>query len=661
MTDFDRILGAHGPVAETLPGFKPRPAQQQMAARIYDALQSREHLLVEAGTGTGKTYAYLIPVLLSGKRVVISTGTRTLQDQLFHRDLPLLSSALGRPARVTLLKGRANYLCRLRFSNIGRQEELLRGSTDPLLSRLQDWALATRSGDLAELPELSDAHPIRPHITSTRENCSGPRCAEFSRCHVVEARRAAMEADVVVVNHHLLLADLALKEDGFGDLLPSADAVILDEAHQLPDLASEFFGVHVSSRQIETLLADARTALNASGSTAAAATAVIAEIDRSLIAIAGQLGRTERSIAWHELRETARADIGVLAASLVEMATRMEQAGSTNEIQQCIARAAALASALRQIAIPEDDEEDMEAAPVAGARTVTTHGRGFLLRLLPYEIAPRFRALLTQANNAWIFTSATLAVGRDFAHFAHRLGLEQADTMCFDSPFDYATQALLYLPKGMPDTTDPGFNDAVIRAAMPLIEAADGGAFLLFTSHRALRAAADRLRGQLSDGWPLLVQGSAPREQLLRQFRSCGHAVLLGTASFWEGVDVQGPALRLVIIDKLPFASPEDPVVRARIQFLESQGLSAFREYQLPEAVLALKQGVGRLIRSESDEGVVVICDPRMTRRSYGRVFRASLPPMTVTASQEVVLGMLKACARPREGGLEGGLRDAAS
>jgi ATP-dependent DNA helicase DinG len=641
MTDFERILGPQGPLAGALEGFRSRPAQQQMAARIYEALSAGHHLLVEAGTGTGKTYAYLIPVLLSGKRVVISTGTRTLQDQLFHRDLPLLSGALGRPARVTLLKGRSNYLCRARLADVGRQEELLGGSAGRLLSRVRDWALATRSGDLAELPELTDSHPIRPQITSTRENCAGLRCAEFARCHVVEARRSAMEADIVVVNHHLLLADLALKEDGFGDLLPSVDAVILDEAHQLPDLASEFFGVHVSSRQIETLLTDVRLALSAAGVLPNTCDTLIGAVERCVAMATSRLGRGERSIGWQELSEQVRTDIAAIPESLSELATQMDDAASTTEVQQCSARARLLADSLSQIA-DEADESDR----VAGARTVTTHSRGFLMRLLPYEIAPRFRALMSKSA-AWIFTSATLAVGRDFAHFAARLGLEEADTLCFDSPFDYAAQSLLYLPTDMPEPSAFDFGDAVIRVACPLIEAAEGGAFLLFTSHRALRAAAEQLRGLLSPEYALLIQGSAPREQLLRQFRSDGRAVLLGTASFWEGVDVQGPALRLVIIDKLPFASPEDPVVRARIQFLTGQGQNAFRDYQLPEAVLTLKQGVGRLIRSETDEGVVVICDPRMTRRAYGRVFRASLPPMAITQSQSQALQRLRACERP--------------
>jgi ATP-dependent DNA helicase DinG len=636
MPDFDSILGEHGPLYRALEGFKVRPAQQRMAERIHAALQSRELLLVEAGTGTGKTYAYLVPALLSGLRILISTGTRTLQDQLFHRDLPLLAGALGRPARITLLKGRSNYLCRARYADIGRQAELPTASTDPLLRRLRDWSLATRSGDLVELPDLPDAHPLRPQITSTRENCLGMKCGEFSRCHVFEARRAAMEADIVVVNHHLLLADLALKEDGFGDLLPSVDAVILDEAHQLPDLASEFFGVNISSRQAEILISDLKRALNAAGFSAPACSALTSQPEQAVATAHSLLGRVERNVSWQELRDEVHEGLEALQRSWLELGAQLDTASSAPELQQCAMRARALAGSLAQII--GDASDDVGSV---GARTVSTHERGFSLRLLPYEIAERFRALVAQANNAWIFTSATLAVGEDFSHFAGRLGLASASTLRFDSPFDYASQALLYLPAGLPEPSDPAFGDAVIDTARPLIASARGGAFLLFTSHRALRAAAERLRGQLPAGQPLLVQGSAPREQLLRQFRTSGHAVLLGTASFWEGVDVQGSALRLVVIDKLPFASPEDPVVRARIEFLTSQGSNPFKDYQLPEAVLALKQGVGRLIRSEDDHGVVVICDPRLTRRAYGRIFRDSLPPMAVTRTAEVVLQRL--------------------
>jgi ATP-dependent DNA helicase DinG len=652
MLNLEAILGATGPLVRVLQGFRPRPAQQQMAMRIDAALQAREVLMVEAGTGTGKTYAYLVPALLSGLRVLISTGTRTLQDQLFHRDLPLLAGALGRPARVALLKGRSNYLCRARLADIGRQEQLLPVSADAQLSRIRDWSQATRSGDLAELPELSDGDPLRPQITSTRENCSGVRCSEIGRCHVFEARREAMEADIVVVNHHLLLADMALKEEGFGDLLPSVDAVVLDEAHQLPDLASEFFGVSVSSRQLELLIADVNREAAAAGQPAGLSSGLAA----ALGAAHALLGRGERHLALGELRAEAlqalqqvRQGCRELAGTLDASAARIAQ---PSELQQCAMRARALAGALHQVLSPPergadsatDSSADSSAdySSIPGARTVSTHARGFALRLLPYEIASRFQAQLAAAGNAWIFTSATLAVGDDFSHFASRLGLTGAAALRLDSPFDYARQALLYLPPGLPEPSDPEFGDAVIAMAQPLIESAGGGAFMLFTSHRALRHAAQRLAGALPPELPLLVQGSAPRELLLRRFRASGRALLLGTASFWEGVDVQGPALRLVIIDKLPFASPEDPVVRARIEYLKSQGANAFRDYQLPEAVLALKQGVGRLIRSEQDHGVVVICDPRMSERGYGRIFRASLPPMQITRASELVLQRLR-------------------
>jgi ATP-dependent DNA helicase DinG len=654
MSDFTAIFSAEGPLSRALEGFRERPSQQQMATRISDALELREALLVEAGTGTGKTFAYLVPALLSGLRVLISTGTRTLQDQLYHRDLPLLAAALGRPARVALLKGRSNYLCRSRLESTGRQGDLLSAATDPLLARITDWSLATRSGDLAELPELADAHPLRPHITSTRENCLGQRCGHFSQCHVIEARRTALEADVVVVNHHLLLADLALKEDGFGDLLPSVDAVILDEAHQLPDLVSEFFGVSFASRQLEALAADLRTQIKIAGLDAG----IVDPLERALGECVSAFGREERQLAWRELGDTARACLEELEDALAQLREHLRPLNSERGFESFEPRTAELIHALAQLldgsrahesrvdeSYADDshgDDAHADELHVDGARTVTIHARGFQLRLLPYDVSGRFSALLTAHRSAWIFTSATLAVREDFGHFASRLGLTAAATVRYESPFDYARQALLYLPTGLPDPASQGYTAAVVAAALPLIEASGGGAFLLFTSHRALRAAAGILERLLPARWPLLVQGRAPRELLLRRFRASGRAVLLGTASFWEGVDVQGSALRLVLIDRLPFASPEDPVVRARIEHLESQGASAFRDYQLPEAVLTLKQGVGRLIRSEDDRGVVMLCDPRLRGRSYGRVFLSSLPPMARAVDIEPVLRLLR-------------------
>lgn len=615
-----------------------------MAARISAALEQREHLLVEAGTGTGKTFAYLVPALMSGLRVLISTGTRTLQDQLYMRDIPLLAGALGRPLTTALLKGRANYLCLAKLSGAGAQQTLLADEEPGLLAQVSEWATTTRSGDLSEVPTLGESHPLRARLTSTREGCTGTRCAEFSRCHVFAARRAALEADLVVVNHHLLLADLALKEEGFGELLPGVDALILDEAHQLPDLAAEFFGVTCSSRQFDTLLHDARAELAALAVPAGAITRLSQLLELPLQALLIRLGRQERRVGWQELGAAARADCEALHAALGNYANGLESLGDSAGIAQCAARTRALAADMAQVM------EEPEQPEAGGARSIAVTARGFALSLLPYDVSTRFRSLVEQHPSAWIFTSATLALAGNFQHFSNRLGLNDAQTLCLDSPFDYERQALLYLPEALPDPSAPNYTDTVLERARPLLTASDGGAFLLFTSHRALRIAAQSLRAQDWMGdWPLLVQNEAPRELLLRRFRESGRAVLLGTASFWEGVDVQGAALRFVVIDKLPFASPEDPQVRARAQYLQSQGINAFREYQLPEAALALKQGVGRLIRSEEDRGVVMICDPRLLTRGYGRALLASLPPLKPTRDASEAIALLRESARELE------------
>jgi ATP-dependent DNA helicase DinG len=452
---------------------------------------------------------------------------------------------------------------------------------------------------------------------------------------VFAARRAAQEADIVVVNHHLLLADMALKEEGRADLLPSADALILDEAHQLPDLASECFGTSLSTRQVELLLTDLKQALRLESAHSLAfaesARELPAGLQQALLDVRAALapdrartaeGELERHVGWQDLPGRALSCLLRLHAALAELQQSLTQLqGTASSLEPLSVRVASLAAALQQILEPE----------VPGARTASADARGVALRLLPYDIAARFSSYMHQTQAAWIFTSATLAVGDDFSHFATRLGLAGCDALRLASPFDYERQALLYLPNSLPEPAHPGYTQRLMQAALPLIQAAGGGAFLLFTSHRALRQAAAWLSGVLMAELPLLIQGDSPRELLLRRFRASGKAVLLGTASFWEGVDVQGDALRLVVIDKLPFASPEDPIVRARIEYLQSQGANAFRDYQLPEAILTLKQGVGRLIRSEDDHGVVMIGDPRLRARAYGRGFLRSLPCMPVT------------------------------
>jgi ATP-dependent DNA helicase DinG len=635
MQGLRELFGPTGALARSLRGFVPRSGQQRMAERIAEALQLREVLLVEAGTGTGKTFAYLVPALLSGRRVLISTGTRTLQDQLFARDLPLLGAALGRPVRTALLKGRANYLCRARLDSGATQGELLNDAGGALLARVREWAELTRTGDLAELSDLADTHPLRPRITSTRENCTGGKCAEFARCHVFAARRAALEAELIVVNHHLLLADLALKEDGFGDLLPSVDALILDEAHQLPDLAAEFFGTSCSSRQLDVFLQDLRVELRLAGTPARKITPCLRLLEEPLHEALAALRGAERRIAWAELSGIEQGRLEALPRAIGECAAAVAALLGADKSAGLQARAAALALAITTIQSTDASQ---------GARSVVVSARGFTLSLLPYDISERFHGLVHQHPTAWVFTSATLALAGDFGHFSTRLGLKDAETLCLESPFDYERQGLLFLPKGLPDPSALGYTEAVIEAARPLIAAADGGAFLLFTSHRALALAARLLRSAEPERL-LLVQGEGPREHLLRRFRESGRAVLLGTASFWEGVDVQGAALRLVVIDKLPFTSPDDPLLRARVEYLKNSGGNPFRDYQLPEAALALKQGVGRLIRSEQDRGVVAICDPRLTGRGYGRSFLAVLPPFPVTRDAEAACALLRECA----------------
>jgi ATP-dependent DNA helicase DinG len=608
---------------------------------------------LEAGTGTGKTFAYLVPALLCGARVLISTGTRTLQDQLYSKDLPLVAAALGRPARVALLKGRANYLCRYRLAHADEGAEQLSLSESPsapprgartMLARITRWARTTRRGDLAEVRGLSDSHPLWTQVTSTRESCLGMRCPEISRCHVALARREALDADIVIVNHHLLLADLALKEDGFGDLLGSADAVILDEAHQIPDLATQFFGAHVSSRQLELLLRDLRVELSAQAQIAAAAAGgpgcvrrseeSLRAVEEALRELRSACGGVSGRLPWTPDGSAPGRAVQALIGSLDQLPAALAGAEEQGALALLGERAAELAASLARIAAVDELE---------GARTLEVTSRGFTLSLMPFDISARFRALVEARRGAWIFTSATLSLGEEFGHFTCRLGLAEAATLTIESPFDHERQSLLYLPAGLPEPASVGYVAAVIDTAVPLIAAAGGGAFVLFTSHRALGEGARLLRARWADAAPyrLFVQGEAPRERLLEEFRADGNGVLLGTASFWEGVDVKGEALRLVIIEKLPFASPEDPLVRARIEHLTATGGNAFRDYQLPEAALALKQGAGRLIRSEDDYGVVVVCDPRIVGRAYGRVFLAALPAMSVTQDPDEALRFL--------------------
>jgi len=645
-TEYKDVFTMGGPLARALPDYAYRPEQAVMAKAVGAALARLEPLIVEAGTGTGKTFAYLVPALLSGRSVIISTGTRTLQDQLFRRDVPMLAKALGLPAKLALLKGRTNYLCRHRLDLATQQGSLLGPSREVarLIARVVRWAATTRSGDLAELTDLPEQSPVWPSITSTRENCLGQECPQFSRCHVIEARRNAQAADIVVVNHHLLLADLALKDEGFGDLLPGAEAVILDEAHQVPDIAAQFFGQTWSVRQVQVLMRDITAELSAAAIRAPSLIEAVLAIDGHLDGLRYALRRGAGRYEWADLPDTFLDALPEIETALSGLGAQLEGLGGGAGTANCARRAAHLANALAQL---------RELSEESGLRWVEAAAAGLTLQFTPFEIAERLREYVESRPCAWIFTSATLAIGSDFSHFAARIGLNEARTLRIDSPFDYRDQARLFLPPRMPDPQDPAFAERFIEACAPLIEASGGRAFLLYTSYRGLAEGVRALKARFPDPpFPVLVQGEAPREALLNRFRELGNAVLLATGSFWEGVDVKGDALSIVAIDKLPFAAPDDPLLKARLEGIRRRGGNPFFEYQLPQAVLALKQGVGRLIRDFDDFGVIVLGDPRIKTKAYGRVFLESLPPSPVLGDVAVAAEFLRDRLRARQASL---------
>ncbi|MEO8460870.1 MAG: ATP-dependent DNA helicase [Dokdonella sp.] len=617
------LLGAEGPFAREIPGFAPREQQQAMASAVENAIAERKHLIVEAGTGTGKTFAYLVPTLLSGRRVIVSTGTKTLQDQLFHRDLPRVRSVLGARVGAALLKGRANYLCRYRLDQTGKDGRFSSRREVSQLHEIRSWSNRSSSGDRAELADIPEDSPLWPRVTSTVDNCLGAECPFFSECFVVNARRAAQEADVVVVNHHLLFADMAIRKEGFGEILPGAHAFILDEAHQLPEIVGQFFSTSLSARQVSELAADALAECANTSGALATVQPLLDPLTHGVQRLRLALDRLPARGDFHAIERDAEAtrEIDALADALKNLGTEIEKhAERSRGFTTLNERVAAHIERLGQLC---------DGGSKGYVHWYETSAHGFSLNATPLDLAAPLRELREQSHAAWIFTSATLSVANRFDHFSRQLGLDDAATLLVGSPFDYEKQALAYLPRGLPEPAARDYTERVIDAVLPVLAASRGRAFLLFTSHRALKRAAELLTDRVP--YPLFVQGSAPRNQLLDEFRASGNGVLLGAASFWEGVDVAGEALSCVVIDKLPFAAPDDPVLDARLRVIRENGGNPFVEWQIPAAVIALKQGAGRLIRDIHDRGVLMLCDPRLVEKGYGKVFLASLPPLPKT------------------------------
>ncbi len=630
----EAVFGADGALSRAIPGYRLRRQQVEMAQAIAQAMRDNSLLVAEAGTGTGKTFAYLVPALLAGGKVIISTGTKNLQDQLYKRDLPTVRDALRVPLSTALLKGRANYVCHHHLEGAIKDGRFSSREDVAHLRKIARFAEVSRTGDRAELADVPENAAAWQSATSTRENCLGQDCRQYKDCFVMAARREAQNADIVVVNHHLFFADVMLKDEGMAELLPACNAVIFDEAHQLPETATLFFGENLSSGQLLDLCRDTLVEAIAGAGDVPELRPAVAAVEKASrdARLALPLDSARLNYAAATAKKAFSETLALLEDRLKQLSKLLEaQAQRAEGLANCWRRALDLHSRL---------ERWLAAEPEGMVRWTETYSASFQLNAAPLDIAEIFRKQLQGHPRAWIFTSATLAVNRDFAHYTGEMGLDAARTACWDSPFNYPEQALLYVPEGLPEPNDAAHTAAVVKAAWPVIKASRGRAFLLFTTLRAMRRAHELLQQRFEAGgvdYPLLLQGEGSRSELLERFRRLGNAVLVASQSFWEGVDVRGEALSLVVIDKLPFAPPDDPVLAARIEYLNKQGKNAFMEYQLPRAAISLKQGAGRLIRDEIDRGVLMICDPRLISKHYGRRIWMSLPAMRRTRVLEEV------------------------
>ncbi|MBE0440103.1 MAG: ATP-dependent DNA helicase [Gammaproteobacteria bacterium] len=627
-TDMEQIFNQGGLLSQHIDGYAPRAQQLEMATAIEKALGDSTVLIAEAGTGTGKTFAYLAPAILSGQKVFISTGTKNLQDQLFNKDLPTLRKALAVPFSAALLKGRSNYLCHYRLGL---------ASGDPLLKpyysdihALSEWLGQTKTGDLSESNILDEGSSLWSKVTSTVDNCLGQECPNYAECFVSEARKKAQEADIVVINHHLLMSDMALKASGQGEVLPSADAYIIDEAHQLPDIASQFLGHRISSHQIIELCRDSIREMEQDASDMGIIKDYAERTEAALRGLRLSLGDIEQRTPWIALRDKlgVKDQISTVISSLEQLTDQLEEASQRGKgLEQCHVRASELLEIFDYF-----DQEHNDNSMILWADIRVT---GFILHATPHDVNHYFQQWMDDKPTAWVFTSATLTVAGKFNNFTNQLGIQHAETAIWPSPFDFKKQSLLYMPHIPVEPNHDNYNKHIIDIAQQVISYSQGRTFILFTSYRAMHVVADALQQQ--NDYPVMVQGSASKTSLLEQFRQHGNAILLGTNSFWEGVDVRGEALSCVIIDKIPFASPGDPVLQARIDSLKQRGGNPFASIQIPAAVIQLKQGIGRLIRDPNDFGVLVLCDPRFLTKPYGKLFLRSLPEMPITQNSDDV------------------------
>ena len=637
------VFADGGPLATAVDGFEARLGQRQMAAAVARTFTDGGTLIAEAGTGTGKTLAYLVPAVLAGRRVLISTGTRTLQDQIFYKDLPALSQAMDREIRAAYMKGRTNYLCLHRFDRLQEAEAALPDEERRWLHMIAEWAGETNTGDRAEIEDLPDDFTLWSDMTASGDQCLGRECPRFAECFVTRMRERAAESDVVIVNHHLLCADAAVREGAFGEVIPECDLLVVDEAHQLEDVVTHYFGVALTAHRLEELDRDAGLAL----ASLPPGEGLFAVQARHAIDAVMQAARRLFDAARLLMRE--KSDSGdrmtltpALAERLLEPGLAFQSAAETaettlrnrEELPEDLAAIGARLSSARA-----DISTLLGAGDSRFVHYIETRGRSVSLRAAPIDVSDLVRDTVIGARSATVLTSATLTVEGGFDYMIGRLGTVGAETLQLASEFDFTTQAMLFLPAEMPDPRSPEFNRAAAWQVSEILDRTQGRAFVLFTSYAAMRDVHAVVSARST--WPILMQGAAPRTALLRDFRATPNAVLFATASFWQGVDVAGDTLSCVIIDRLPFASPGDPLVKARIDAIDQRGGNAFSEYQIPLATLTLLQGLGRLIRTRSDRGVLAILDPRLTRMGYGRRFLKSLPPAPISTDLNAIARFL--------------------